>query len=84
MGRLALDIGRRVQGGKCARFSLRSLAQLKAEGFSSFSTYDQDMAQNYPVRFSRGTTPQITSGYIPLNDPLMSESVLATLVVGQV
>lgn len=81
MGRLALEIGAQVQGGKISEFKLYTRSQIKTKGYSTFCEFDKVMSQQNPIVFSGNQNPQISSGYISLNDPEAASSILATLTV---
>lgn len=83
MGRLAIELGRRVQGGRNLSFQLIGTSQLKESGCRSFHDYDRLMRSQHPLIPDDTPSRQIKSGYVALNDPAVARTVLATLLVGQ-
>lgn len=81
MGRLALEVGGHVQGGKFTEFKLHSLSQIESSGYSGFQEFNRVMKESNPVILSGNEQSQISSGFISLNDPMSASCVLATLTV---
>lgn len=83
MGRLTLELMRRVAPGSHARFSLINRARLKAAGFSEFKAYAQQRRALHPVRLEGEPRPRIREGMVCLNDPSTAEVCLAVFTVAQ-
>ena len=81
MGRLTLELMKRVCPGSCGLFRLVSRAQARVEGFADFSRYAASLGERLPLRFEGKPAPGILQGALALNDPRQAQVCLATFEV---
>ena len=82
MGRLTLELMKRTAPGAHGTFRLVNAANLRAEGFASFSSYARHLLKQFPPSMEGDPVPRIRSGAFCLNDPNQVQVVLAVLQVG--
>ena len=82
MGRLTLELMKRVAPGAQGRFRLLNAATLKAAGHADFVSYARHLGEQSPLRLEGDPVPKIRSGAICLNDPARAQAVLAVFHVG--
>ena len=83
MGRLTLELMRVVAPGSHGLFRLVNRAQLKAEGFATFTDYAQDVVRRHPLHRVGSPQPRLREGAVCLNDPSRVQVCLALWVVGR-
>ncbi len=83
MGRLTLELMRRVAPGSHGQFRLLNRSQLGRLGAASFSALAGGWAQADPVRLEGEPVPRIRAGSICLNDPETAEVCLAVFQVSE-
>lgn len=81
MGRVALALQKKIEVSASARWSFVHHRQLKALGHSSFSSWIENLQQQYPLR-QNPSTGKWTSGCFCTNDPWMSQQVLGVVFIG--
>ena len=82
MGRLTLELMKRVAPGAHGTFRLVNAAALRAGGCADFSAYAQRLRDRFPLRLGGEPVPKIRSGVLCLNDPAQAQAVLAVFQVG--
>ncbi len=83
MGRVMLELRRRIATGSCGVFRLLNLAQVKAAGYGDFVAYAGSLGERYPLRIEGGEGGRMVEGAICLNDPGRARVCLAVLEVGR-
>ncbi|MBI5802348.1 MAG: DUF455 family protein [Verrucomicrobia bacterium] len=82
MGRLTLELMKRVAPGAHGTFRLVNAAGLRTAGYANFPAYAQHLRENFPLRLVGEPVPKIRAGALCLNDPARAEAVLAIFLVG--
>ncbi|MBM3829198.1 MAG: ferritin-like domain-containing protein [Verrucomicrobia bacterium] len=82
MGRLTLELMRRVVPGAGGLFRLANAAMLRASGFADFSSYAAHLRLRHPILLEGEPLPRLRSGAICLNDPAQAKATLAVFFVG--
>ena len=82
MGRLTLELMKRVAPGAHGTFRLVSTANLRKKGFADLSAYAQQLREDFPLRLEGDPVAKIRSGALCLNDPAQAQAVLAVFQVG--
>ena len=82
MGRLTLELMKRIAPGAQGRFQLVSRATLRAEGVPDFVSYARRLGERHPLRLEGEPISKIRSGAVCLNDPATAQAVLAVFHVG--
>jgi uncharacterized ferritin-like protein (DUF455 family) len=83
MGRLTLELMKRVCPGSVGMFRLLNRAMVRAQGFSRFVDYAQALAERTPLRLAGSPVPRIQEGALCLNDPVEAQEYLAVFQVGR-
>ncbi len=83
MGRLTVELMKRVGQGSYALLRLVTRAQARDEGCESFVEYARTLTERFPLRFEGEPVPKIREGALCLNDPAESEVNLAVLQVSR-
>ncbi len=78
MGRVAIELKRRVSTGRASALRLVNASQVRESGFESFPKFAAAMAERFPTRVSGSAQPKLDEGFLCLNDP---EKVAACLPV---
>ena len=78
MGRIALELDRRIPSKTTAVWRHLSLAQVQALGHKDFTAFVTTMRGDHPLRYSRGFIEQ---GVLATNDPSLAKVVLSVLIV---
>jgi uncharacterized ferritin-like protein (DUF455 family) len=81
MGRLTLELMKRVCQGSYGLFRLVNQVALKSEDFSDFKTYIAHQRENSPVFLEGSPNPRIREGFVCLTDPEQAEFCLATFQI---
>lgn len=82
MGRLALELTKKVMAGKTCLFSLAGKKELGKTGFASFVDLINSLQIKYPLEVSEGNTRLWTNGLIAITDPEISKLMTAIFYVG--
>ena len=77
MGRLTLELMKRVAPGSHGCFRLINRPQLRALGQPDFPTLAQMLTQRDPIRLEGEPVPRLRAGTVCLNDPSRAEVCLA-------
>ena len=83
MGRLTVELMKRVSPGSYGLFRLVNRAILKAEGCEDLKSYAAKQMENFPVILEGSPNARIREGVVCLNDPEHSTSVLAVFQVSR-
>ena len=83
MGRVLVELMKQTSQGSCGKFRLVNHAQLRTEGFESFSDYARALNERFPLRLEGEPEPKIRSGALCLNDPATAQVCLAVFQVGR-
>ncbi|WP_158999772.1 DUF455 family protein [Pigmentibacter ruber] len=84
MGRVALEISKRIQAGAFAVWvHLRISDILKNTGFNSLNEFIKETENRFPIILTEESKPLIREGILFTNDPSMATSVLTVLIVGK-
>lgn len=81
MGRLMVELMKRVCQGSYGLFRLVNAGALKSEDCPDFKTYIVDQRKKSPVVLEGSPNPRIREGLVCLNDPEAAEVCLATFQV---
>ena len=81
MGRVAVELMKRVCPGRFGLLRLHSLAQVRALGWADFKSFAADMAVRHPVLMKGEPEPRIHEGILCLTDPEPAAACLATWTV---
>ncbi len=81
MGRVTVELMKRVCPGSHGTFRLVSRAMAKAEGFDDFGSYALSLRDRSPLRLEGEPAPRIRSGMVCLNDPHAARAYLAVFEV---
>ena len=81
MGRLTLELMKRVAPGAHGSFRLVNAAGLRAADCGDFPAYAQLLREQCPLRLEGEPVPKIRSGALCLNDPAEAQAVLAVFEV---
>jgi uncharacterized ferritin-like protein (DUF455 family) len=81
MGRLTVELMKRVCQGSYGLFRLVNQVVLKSEGCTDFKTYIAQQQKKSPVVLEGSPNPRIREGFIGLTDPEQTEFCLATFQV---
>lgn len=81
MGRILLELMRAVAPGRTGRFRLRSLKEVRMEGYADFPAYAQHLASASPWKRQGEPVARLVSGAVCLNDPVTAKGWLAVLEV---
>ena len=81
MGRVMLELMRRVASGRTGRMELVSPPRLRELGKSSFTEYAEELRLQSPVKLAGSPKAKIESGSLCLNDPRSATGCLAVLHV---
>lgn len=81
MGRLTLELMRRVAPGAAGIFRLLSIKEVTGAGFESFKDFSDRWVNKFPVHMGGSPLPRILEGAICLNDPLEARVCLALFQV---
>ena len=82
MGRLALELTKRVMTGKTCLFSLAGKKELSKSGFSNFVELIESLQQKYPLELSESKIRLWTNGLAVITDPAISKLMTAIFYVG--
>lgn len=81
MGRLTVELMKRVCPGSYGVFRLMNHASLKTTGYVDFKSFAAKQQEDFPVRLEGSPNARIREGFIALNDPAQAEVCLATFQV---
>jgi uncharacterized ferritin-like protein (DUF455 family) len=81
MGRLTVELMKRVAPGSRGLFRLINRGQALAEGFESFTAFARSLNERFPVRLKGEPSPRISESAICLNDPAQAQVCLAVFQV---
>jgi len=79
MGRIALELDRRVHAAARCHWLHISVEQIRRSGWADAAAYALALQQAYPVTLRRGL---LESGVVPTNDPTAAKAILTLLVAG--
>ncbi len=82
MGRVTLELMKRVAPGAHGTFRLVNTATLRAGGCADFSAYARQLRERHPLQLEGEPVPKIRSGALCLNDPEKAKAVLAIFQAG--
>jgi uncharacterized ferritin-like protein (DUF455 family) len=83
MGRLTVELMKRVCPGSSSLFKLINRKTAHAEGFETFSDYANEMSARFPLHLEGNPTPRIREGFLCLNDPSEAQACLAIYQVSR-
>jgi hypothetical protein len=78
MGRIALELARRVPRKAKAQWRHWTLRQVQAEGYGDFVSFFKAMEERNPLVLKNGL---IERGIVATNDPAMAQAVLTLIMV---
>ena len=81
MGRLTLELMKRVGPGRHGLFRILSRVMARAEGFDSFAEYARALGGRHPLRLEGTPIAKISEGTLCLNDPAAAQGYLAVFEV---
>jgi Uncharacterized protein conserved in bacteria len=81
MGRVTVELMRRVFQGSSGVFRLINRAALKADGFADFPSWVEQRMKQHPLKLDGSPNPRIREGFVALTDLKQSEAWLATFEV---
>ncbi|WP_186649842.1 DUF455 family protein [Fluviispira vulneris] len=83
MGRVALEISKRIQSGAFAVWAHIRIEDILKNGFHSLEDFTTQIHNKFPVIKKDGLKPLIKEGILFTNDPKSAKFVLTTLIVGK-
>jgi uncharacterized ferritin-like protein (DUF455 family) len=83
MGRVMIELMKRVSPGSHSLFRLVNRTMAKKEGFENFSAYAEALKVRAPLKLAGEPRPKIREGAICLNDPARAEVCLAVFQVSR-
>ncbi len=83
MGRLTIELMKRVSPGSHGMFRLVNRTALRAEGFNDFVSYARSLNERFPIRPEGEPVPRIRDGVLCLNDPAAAQTCLAVFRVAR-
>lgn len=83
MGRLTVELMRRVAPGSHGLFRLITLAKARAEGADGFNAYAQALSERFPLCMEGTPVQKIREGALCLTDPARAQVCLATFRVSR-
>ena len=83
MGRLTVELMKRVSPGSYGLFRLVNRALLKAEGCEDFKSFAAKQTEKFPLLMEGSPNARIREGFVCLNDAEQAESVLAVFQVSR-
>jgi uncharacterized ferritin-like protein (DUF455 family) len=81
MGRVTVELMKRVAPGSHGLFRLVSRKQALAGGFADFMAYARSLSEKFPIQLKGEPSPRISAGAICLNDPEQAQVCLAVFQV---
>jgi uncharacterized ferritin-like protein (DUF455 family) len=81
MGRVTVELMKRVAPGSRGLFRLISRKQALAEGFADFPAYARSLSERSPIHLKGEPSLRISKGAICLNDPAQAQVCLAVFQV---
>ncbi|APJ02714.1 DUF455 family protein [Silvanigrella aquatica] len=83
MGRVALEIGKRIQTGTSAIWAHLRVKDLLNDNFKSLKEFSDYIETHFPIKLSEKPKPLIQEGILFTNDPTLATSVITVLIVGK-
>jgi len=83
MGRVTVELMKRVCPGSFGLFRIVNRAALRSEGVSDFPSYAGRLRKRFPLQLEGEPVPRIRSGAICLSDPARANVCLATFQVAR-
>ncbi len=83
MGRLTLELMKRVAPGCIGKLRLVNRTMARKDGFDDFASWARAMSERFPLRLQGEPVPRIREGVICLNDPECARVCLATFEVAE-
>jgi hypothetical protein len=83
MGRVTLELMKRVAPGSAGTFRIVTNAQLKKAGFETFPDFAASEASRLPLRLTGEPVSKINEGFLCLSDPETAQTCLATFKVNR-
>jgi hypothetical protein len=83
MGRLTLELMKRVCSGSHGLFRISNRATLARESFENFNAYAAELSRRFPLVLEGEPVPRIRQGAVCLNDPLAAQVCLAVFEVSR-
>ncbi|WP_161597777.1 DUF455 family protein [Fluviispira multicolorata] len=83
MGRVALEISKRIQSGAYAIWAHIRVSDILGAGFTSIEDFTTQIENKFPIIKTENTKPLIKEGILFTNDPSSAKSILTTLIVGK-
>jgi len=83
MGRLTVELMKRVCPGGHGLLRLVNKAQLAASGFGSFLELADSSSRQFPLKLEGQPLPKMFEGALYLNDPACAQVCLAVFRVGR-
>ncbi|MCK6500728.1 MAG: hypothetical protein L6Q38_14725, partial [Nitrospira sp.] len=77
MGRLSLELMKRVCPGSFGAFEILSLRTVRGLGWPDFPAFAHHLEERHPVRTEGEPTPRLREGSVCLNDPTQAQACLA-------
>jgi uncharacterized ferritin-like protein (DUF455 family) len=84
MGRIALEIEKRIQPGTPAFWGFFSSREIQKMGFSNATDFEMNLRKRFPLQFQHSShSRRIASGAFATQDPQTAREVLTLLFVGE-
>lgn len=77
MGRVAVEISKRLASGSVGLFQIQTKSQLKKNGYRSFVDFVSAFAREFPITLNSKKLNQIESGSFALTDPSQAQQFLS-------
>lgn len=82
MGRVTLELMKRVLPGRCGVFRLTNLTQIRQQGYETFLDYAESRRRREPLVLAGMPVCKIDRGLVCLNNAACARACLATFQVG--
>jgi len=83
LGRVALELEKKLKPGKTGFWALLPLREIRKQGYENAESFASDLSRKYPLQLTEvgGGEQRIESGLIFTNDPARAQEVLTVLAV---
>jgi hypothetical protein len=83
MGRVTVELMKRVAPGAFAAFRLINQPTIRASGFQNFSAFVENQRNKFPLVLEGSPTARIREGFVCLTNPQPAAGLLACLEVSR-
>jgi hypothetical protein len=83
MGRLALELNKRLRTGRVGVWLILNRRDIEAAGFAGLAEFSAEMQSRSPIELADTGKTQISRGVLFTNDPTLAEGYLTMLIVDE-